>query len=165
MIEREAYRLAERIVTRGASEGLTVVTAESCTGGMVSSAITAVPGSSAAFTYGFVTYANEAKEDLLGVRKTTLETRGAVSRLVAEEMALGARARSSADISVSITGVAGPGGGTDEKPVGLVWFALAGPFGVIPERRLFHGSSRDFVRMQATRNALRLLLRGIDLSI
>lgn len=165
MIERECYRLAERIVARGASEGITAATAESCTGGLVSAAITAVPGSSAVFTHGFVTYANEAKEDMLGVRRETLVSRGAVSRRVAEEMALGARKRAVSDLAVSITGVAGPGGGTDAKPVGLVWFALLGPFGMIPERRMFHASSRDFVRLQATRMALRLLLRGIDLSL
>lgn len=165
MIERTAYSLAERLITRAASEGLTLVTAESCTGGLVSAAMTAVPGSSAAFTYGFVTYANEAKMDLLGVSPDTLAQRGAVSRRVAEEMAAGARQRSGADIAVSITGVAGPGGGTEAKPVGLVWFGLSGPFGVKTERRQFPAASRDFVRMMATRNALRLLSRGIDLSI
>lgn len=163
--DRLTLDLAERVVTRAASEGLTAVTAESCTGGLVSAALTSIPGSSAAFTHGFVTYANEAKIDLLGVQPRTLAARGAVSRRVAEEMAAGALRRSGADVAVSITGVAGPGGGTDAKPVGLVWFALAGPFGVTAERRLFPGTSRDFVRMLATRQALRLLLRGIGMAV
>lgn len=164
MIDQETRRLAEAVVTRAAADGLTAVTAESCTGGMVSASLTAVPGSSAAFTYGFVTYANEAKMDLLGVRQQTLRSRGAVSRLVAIEMAEGAMKRSGADLAVSITGVAGPGGGTDKKPVGLVWFAVSGPFGTLPDRRLFPDTSRDLVRTLATRNALRLLLRGISLA-
>lgn len=160
----QSRALAEKVVTRAAAEGITAVTAESCTGGLVSAALTSVPGSSAAFTYGFVSYANEAKIDLLGVSPATIADRGAVSRRVAEEMAMGAKARSGADIAVSITGVAGPGGGTTEKPVGLVWFGLAGAFGVISERKLFPDTSRDLVRTLAMRNALRLLLRGIDLS-
>ncbi|MEM9810896.1 MAG: CinA family protein [Pseudomonadota bacterium] len=164
-MDRQSSNLAEAVITKLASEGLTAVTAESCTGGLVSAALTSIPGSSAAFTYGFVTYANEAKEDLLGVQRSTLNTYGAVSRTVAEAMAHGATLRSGADIAVSITGVAGPGGGTARKPVGLVWFAISGPFGVLPERRLFPDTSRELVRTLATRTALRLLLRAISLSI
>ncbi|GGY40218.1 CinA family protein [Parvularcula lutaonensis] len=159
----QSRALAQKVITRAASEGLTAATAESCTGGLISAALTSVPGSSAVFTHGFVTYANEAKIDLLGVRKETLDDHGAVSRCVAMEMATGARARSGADIAVSVTGVAGPGGGTAEKPVGLVWFGLSGPFGTISDRRLFPGHCRDLVRTLAMRNGLRLLLRGIDL--
>ncbi|MEO1041517.1 MAG: CinA family protein [Pseudomonadota bacterium] len=158
-----SQRLAEAVVTQAASEGLTAVTAESCTGGLVSAALTSVPGSSAAFTYGFVTYANEAKQDLLGIPPELIRAHGAVSRQVAEAMAAGALARSGADISVAVTGVAGPGGGTAQKPVGLVWFALGGPFGIRAERRLFPDTSRDLVRMHAARTALRLLQRGIRL--
>ena len=163
MTDKVAHRLAEHVVQRAASEGLTIATAESCTGGMVSSALTAIPGSSAAFTFGFVTYANEAKTQLLGVAPSTLDAHGAVSRQVAEEMATGAVARSKANIAVAITGVAGPGGGTPDKPVGLVWFGLSGAFGTISEKKLFPGTSRELVRMLATRNALRLLSRGIGL--
>ncbi len=163
MTDPMTHRLAEQLVRRAASAGLTVATAESCTGGMVSAALTAIPGSSAAFTFGFVTYANEAKVEMLGVAPKTLDAHGAVSRQVAEEMANGAIRRSKADLAVAITGVAGPGGGTQEKPVGLVWFGLAGTFGTISEKKLFPGTSRDLVRTLATRNALRLLSRGIDL--
>ncbi len=105
--------------------GKTVSTAESCTGGMVASAITAVAGSSEVFGYGFVTYANEAKENLVGVEGGTLKTYGAVSSQTAMEMAKGAREKSGSDIGVSTTGIAGPGGGTDEKPVGLVYIAIS----------------------------------------
>ncbi|MEO1656943.1 MAG: CinA family protein [Pseudomonadota bacterium] len=164
MMDPVSQRLAESVITRAASEGVTAVTAESCTGGLVSAALTSIPGSSAAFTYGFVTYANEAKEDLLGVPPELIAGHGAVSRQVAEAMAAGALARSGADLSVSITGVAGPGGGTDDKPVGLVWFGLGGPFGIKTERRLFPDTSRDLVRTLAARTALRLLQRGIALS-
>lgn len=163
MIESSLSRLAERVITRAGSQGVTMVTAESCTGGLVSAALTAIPGSSAAFTYGFVTYANEAKQDLLGVSERSIADRGAVSRAVAEEMAAGARTRSGADLAVAITGVAGPGGGTSVKPVGLVWFALAGPFGVKTDRKLFPDTSRDLVRLLAARQALRSLERGIAL--
>lgn len=161
MIEPSLKRLAANVLTRAASAGLVVTTAESCTGGLVSAALTSVPGSSATFTHGFVTYANEAKTDLLGVKRETLEARGAVSRAVAAQMAEGALARSGADVAVSITGIAGPGGGTDAKPVGLVWFGLAGPFATMTERRLFPDTSRDLVRLLTARMALRLLERGL----
>ncbi|TKT79362.1 CinA family protein [Aquamicrobium sp. LC103] len=104
---------------------LMLATAESCTGGMVAAAVTDHAGSSAVVDRGFVTYSNEAKMDLLGVSSATLAAHGAVSRETALEMAEGALARSLADVAVSITGVAGPGGGSAEKPVGLVWFAIA----------------------------------------
>lgn len=164
MIEQSLARLAEEVITLAASEGVTLSTAESCTGGLVSAALTAVPGSSAAFSFGFITYANEAKEQLLGVKRSTLIARGAVSRLVATEMAAGALKNSGTDISVAVTGVAGPSGGTEKKPVGLVWFAIAGPFGVLPERRLFPDTSRDLVRLLAAKTALRMLKRGITLA-
>ncbi|NNU14814.1 CinA family protein [Parvularcula sp. ZS-1/3] len=165
MTDRQSIALVDEIIARASTEGLTIATAESCTGGMISSALTSVPGSSAAFTFGFVTYANGAKTSLLGVSEDILDEHGAVSREVAFDMAFGARQRASADIAVSVTGVAGPGGGTDEKPVGLVWFGLSGSFGTITERRVFPAGSRDFIRMQAARTALRLILRGIELSV
>ena len=103
----------------------TLATAESCTGGLVAGAITDIAGSSGWFDRGFVTYSNEAKVDLLGVRPETLARFGAVSEATVREMAAGALGRSRADIAVAVTGVAGPAGGTPEKPVGLVWFAWA----------------------------------------
>ena len=102
-----------------------LATAESCTGGGIAEAITRIPGSSAWFDRAFITYSNEAKIDMLGVNKATLDSVGAVSEAVAREMAEGALARSSADIAVAVTGIAGPDGGTPDKPVGTVWFAWA----------------------------------------
>ena len=106
-----------------AARGWKVATAESCTGGMIAGAITDIAGSSAWFERGFVTYSNEAKVELLGVRAETLARFGAVSEAAAREMVAGALERSRADIAVAVSGVAGPGGGTPEKPVGLVWLA------------------------------------------
>jgi len=154
------HRLAHSLVTGCTGRGLEVATAESCTGGMVSAALTSVPGSSAVFTHGFVTYANEAKTGILGVRQATLERLGAVSGEVAAEMAAGARARSGADFAVSITGIAGPGGGSTLKPVGLVWFGVAGPSSLRTERRVFAGPSRTVIQSRAAETALRLLLQA-----
>lgn len=103
--------------------GLYISTAESCTGGWVSAAITQIPGSSGWFDRGFITYSNEAKREMLGVRAKTLDTHGAVSKLVVEEMAKGAAKKSRATFAVSISGIAGPDGGTEDKPVGTVWMA------------------------------------------
>jgi nicotinamide-nucleotide amidase len=139
---------------------MTVATAESCTGGLVAAALTAVPGSSDVLGYGVVTYANEAKRDLLGVPDAALARHGAVSREVARAMAEGMRQLSSADVAVSITGIAGPGGGSVAKPVGLVWFGLATSDGVRTERRVFAGG-RDLVRERAVDTALMLLLRAL----
>jgi len=107
------------------SQGLTVTCAESCTGGGIASAITDVPGSSQWFHTGFVTYSNQAKQQLLGVSPDVLIAEGAVSQLVVQQMALGALKASEANIAVAVSGVAGPGGGTADKPVGLVWFCWA----------------------------------------
>ncbi len=137
-------------------KGLRMATAESCTGGLVAAAITAIPGASAVFTHGFVTYANEAKTELLGVPAELLAAVGAVSEPVARAMARGARARSGADVAVSITGIAGPDGGSAEKPVGTVWFGLAGPRGERTYHHIFQGG-RDAVRAQSAAFALGLL--------
>lgn len=137
-------------------KGLTLATAESCTGGLVAGAVTAIAGSSAVFTHGFVTYANEAKTQMLGVPEAMLAAHGAVSAQVARAMAEGARARAGVDYAVSTTGIAGPDGGSAEKPVGTVWFGLAGPGGSIAHHRLFQGN-RDEIRAQAVEFALRLL--------
>jgi nicotinamide-nucleotide amidase len=137
---------------------LTLTTAESCTGGMVAAALTAVAGSSAVYERGFVTYSNEAKTEILGVATSLLEKHGAVSEPVARAMAEGAIAHSRADISISVTGIAGPGGGTTEKPVGLVHFATArrdGP--TLSEKRIFAGD-RDAIRLAAVAVALRLIV-------
>lgn len=156
------WSLAQRIVDKAGAEGLMIAAAESCTGGMISAAITDVPGSSAVFDRGFVTYSNEAKAELLGVRTATIARHGAVSQWVAREMAKGAITNSRADIAVATTGIAGPSGGSDRKPVGLVWFALATRNGAVrAERRVFVSGDRNFVRERATETALMLALRAM----
>ena len=137
---------------------LTVVTAESCTGGGVGEAVTRTAGSSAWFDRGFVTYADEAKVDLLGVKQETIGSHGAVSEAVAREMAVGALHQSSADLAVAVTGVAGPGGGTAAKPVGLVWFAWATLDGEVRTRFEVFGGDRAAIRGQAVREALKGLV-------
>ena len=147
---------AEKLVELLKASGITCATAESCTGGMVGAAITAVPGSSEVYLGGVVSYANSVKEGVLGVSGRTLETVGAVSEECAVEMAEGVRKLTSADIAVSITGIAGPGGGSEEKPVGLVWFARATADGTISDKAIFPGS-RSEVREAAMRHALGLI--------
>lgn len=156
------WSLAQQIVDRAGAEGLVLATAESCTGGMIAAAITDVPGSSAVLDRGFVTYSNDAKSEMLGVAPATIARYGAVSRMVARAMAEGALNRSGADIAVSVTGIAGPSGGTAQKPVGLVWFALAARGAPTrTERRVFASGDRTFVRMRATEMALTMALRAI----
>lgn len=134
----------------------TCATAESCTGGGIGSAITAVPGSSEVFLGGIISYANSVKERVLGVRPETLASVGAVSSETAAQMADGARRVTGADIAVSVTGIAGPGGGSAEKPVGLVWFGLSSADGTRTEKAIFPGD-RDAVRKAAVTHALGIL--------
>jgi PncC family amidohydrolase len=138
--------------------GLTVATAESCTGGLVASAITDVGGSSGYFRGGLVVYSNDAKIALLGVAQEMLQTHGAVSAQVARAMALGARARLSADLAVAVTGVAGPGGGSASKPIGLTYVAVADAAGV-DVRRLVWTGDRLSNKQSSARAALELLLQ------
>ena len=130
-----------------------LVTAESCTGGWVAQAVTSIAGSSDWFERGYVTYSNAAKEELLGVRQATLKKHGAVSEETAREMAQGALARSKGTVALAVTGVAGPGGGTAEKPVGMVCFAWADKRGTRVETKNFSGD-RDAVRRQSVIRAL-----------
>lgn len=158
--------LAEAVITRAAGAGVTIAAAESCTAGLVSAALTDVPGSSAVFDRAFVTYSNEAKAEMLGVSPALITRHGAVSQPVARAMAAGALKGAlpgaHGSCAVAITGIAGPGGGTAEKPVGLVWFGLAASgHPVHTERHVFVGGRRDFVRMRAVETALRLLLRAL----
>lgn len=149
--------LAQQLGLSLKQKSLTLTTAESCTGGMLSAAITSIPGSSAWFERGFVTYSNQSKSDLLGIDSSIIKRYGAVSEQVAFQMAKGALAHSLADISISITGVAGPDGGTVDKPVGLVWFGLAQcGVGVQCFEQRFNGE-RAAVREQAVIFALELL--------
>lgn len=136
--------------------GKTCATAESCTGGMIGSMITAVPGSSEVYLGGVVSYANSVKAGILGVAGSTLTEEGAVSSKCASEMALGALRLTNADVAVSVTGIAGPGGGSDDKPVGLVWFAVATAEGVRTEKAIFAGD-RGKIRSQAAVHALGML--------
>ena len=141
--------------------GASLVAAESCTGGWVGQAVTAVSGSSAWFERGFVTYSNEAKQEMLGVRAQTLAAHGAVSEETAREMAAGALTRSRGTIAVAVTGVAGPGGGTDAKPVGMVCFAWARGNVVRAETRHFKGD-RESVRRQSVMRALQGVIEWLD---
>ena len=138
-----------------------LVTAESCTGGWVAQAVTAIAGSSEWFERGFVVYSNAAKEQMLGVSPDTLRRHGAVSEETARELARGALERSQGTIALSITGVAGPGGGTAEKPVGLVWFAWATKREVRSEISRFSGD-REAVRRQSVVRALEGVLEVLD---
>jgi nicotinamide-nucleotide amidase len=157
MPDEELLRLASRLGAALKARGLRLATAESCTGGWVGAAVTSVAGSSAWYERGFITYTNEAKRDMLGVGARTLADSGAVSEACVRAMAAGAVAHSRADTALAVSGIAGPGGGTPEKPVGLVWFAWALPGGEIrAEQRLFQGG-RQAVRRQAVEHALRRL--------
>ena len=138
---------AEAVVKILKEKNLTLSTAESCTGGMIGELITSVSGASEVYGFGFITYANEAKEQILGVKHETLEKFGAVSEETAREMALGAKRVSGSDISVSVTGIAGPGGGTKEKPVGLVYTAICFN-GKVETFKLLLKGDRESVRKQ-----------------
>lgn len=152
---------ARRLFDLMKDRGLMLATAESCTGGMVAVALTDIAGSSVVFDRGFVTYSNAAKVEMLGVPEPTLAAHGAVSRETALAMAEGALARSDADIAISVTGIAGPDGGTPQKPVGLVWFGLAGrAVGARAEMRLFADRGRAAIRHDAAVFALELAASG-----
>lgn len=152
--------LAAKVVAANREAGRTLALAESCTGGLVAAALTEIAGSSAVLDRGFVTYSNESKHELLGVSNEIIETFGAVSIACAWSMAQGALKHSRADVAVSISGIAGPDGGTPQKPVGTVVFAraLRGSDELLAEERHFDGASRAEVRRQAALVALELLL-------
>lgn len=158
----ELVEAAMRVVETNRAAGRRVVLAESCTGGLVSAALTEIPGSSDVVEGGFVTYSNDAKLDFIDVSQDVLDTFGAVSVATAWNMAQGALDRSKADVAVAITGVAGPGGGSAKKPVGTVVFARAergaDPANVIADRREFGDLGRGGIRLQAALVALELLL-------
>lgn len=155
--------LAVRFIAECRAAGILATTAESCTGGMIAAAITDISGSSAVLDRGFVTYSNEAKMEMLGVAKTTLDTHGAVSRETALEMAVGALAHSHATIALAVTGIAGPGGGSAQKPVGLVWFGIA-VAGRPPaaHTRVFEDRGRAFIRSETVRTALELGIAALS---
>jgi nicotinamide-nucleotide amidase len=154
----EIRSLARALLDLCKMRKLTIATAESCTGGLVCASLVDIPGSSAVVTFGFITYSNEAKHELLGVSDATLENFGAVSREAAVSMASGALTKAKADLTVAVTGIAGPGGATPGKPVGLVHLAVAARDGrVIAREKRFGAIGRTAVRMRSVVEALKLL--------
>lgn len=160
-ILKELFARSQALLDKARDAGVTISVAESCTGGLLGAAITAMPGSSEIFAGGFLTYSNALKMKLLSVSKETLKAHGAVSEATAREMASGTRERTGTSFAISVTGIAGPGGGTDEKPVGTVCFGLSGPNGTITQRQVFAGHSRNRVRDHAVLHALTMLIDAI----
>lgn len=160
LLPDDVVALAQRVIAENRAAGRKLALAESCTGGLVSAALTEIAGSSAVLDRGFVTYSNESKRDMLGVAEDIIDTLGAVSVATAWAMAQGALKHSDADVAVAISGIAGPDGGSEMKPVGTVVFAraLRGDDEVHAEERRLDGSSRAAVRHQAALVALELLL-------
>lgn len=159
--DRELFELASEVVAANRAAGRCIATAESCTGGLVAAALTEVPGVSEVFGRGFVTYSNEAKIELLGVSSDILDTLGAVSEATAWAMAQGALNKSGADVAVAVSGIAGPGGGSEKKPIGTVVFARALKIEgnvVVADTHQFGDLGRSEIRRQAALVALRLLL-------
>ena len=163
MLEEHLLQHAGRVLEKAQKAGVRIATAESCTGGLLAACLTEIPGASAVFERGFITYSNAAKTELLGVPASLLDEFGAVSEEVARAMAEGALEHSDARLAIAITGVAGPTGGSPEKPVGLVCFGLAqkdkdnGHIRLDSEPRLFGAIGRAQVRQHATETALGLL--------
>lgn len=160
MFPAALYMLAEKVLDEARKKGLRLATAESCTGGLIAGLLTDVPGSSDVVERGFVTYSNEAKADLLGIPLSLIQDHGAVSEIVARAMAEGAVQKSIAQIAVAVTGIAGPGGGTPDKPVGLVHMAVAREGRTtLHEEHRFGDIGRAEIRLKTVEAALRLILR------
>lgn len=164
MIDTAVLTAAEHLLTSCRAAGLRVVTAESCTGGLIAATLTALAGSSEVLDRSFVTYSNAAKTEMLGVPPALIGRLGAVSSEVANAMALGALARSAADLAVSVTGIAGPGGGSAEKPVGLVWFGVAIRGARASCMMQVFAGDRTAVRRQTVYKALELLAARVSRS-
>ncbi|WP_310620425.1 CinA family protein [Flexibacterium corallicola] len=162
MIDLEQlHSKAEHLILHCRQNKIKISTAESCTGGLLSAVLTGIPGSSQVFERGAVTYSNEAKHEMLGVPTDLIEAHGAVSEQVAHAMAEGALLRSRANIAISITGIAGPDGGTSQKPVGLVHFCVASTqSGFSSDHKIFTSEGRNSIRSDATENALDLLIQA-----
>ena len=154
--------LASAVIKQATAINCKIATAESCTGGLISSCLTAIPGSSDAFICSFVTYSNETKTRLLGIPVDAIADYGAVSDVVAAAMAEGAVAHSGADLAVAVTGIAGPGGGTTDKPVGLVYLSLAQVGDDAVVKRYVFAGTRDDIRRSAVGAALELMLSGLE---
>ena len=162
--QRKLKQLAITLGEALTRENLTIATAESCTGGWIAKLITDISGSSEWFGYGFVTYSNAAKAGLLGVSEEILASDGAVSEAAVRQMAAGARAASGADLALAVSGVAGPGGGSPDKPVGTVWFAWAGPGDRLSTELLRFPGNRDAVRRATAGHALKGMLDIVNLT-
>lgn len=159
MFPADILAISEKIIREFSAAGLMVSTAESCTGGLIASALTEISGSSAVVDRGFVTYTNTAKMEMLGVQEETLARFGAVSEETARQMVHGALFRSRAAVAVAVTGIAGPGGGSSEKPVGLVHLAAKSRRGELIHRKMLYGDiGRDKVRLATVATALEMLL-------
>ncbi len=162
MFPPDIQNLAQQVIMRFTEQKQRIVMAESCTGGLVAAALTEIPGSSIVFERGFVSYSNDSKIDLLGVLPELLERFGAVSPEVAEAMAEGALTYSHAQVAVAITGIAGPGGATTGKAIGMVCFGLATREGARLHYQCDFKGNRQLIRLQATEEALRLLLSTLE---
>lgn len=159
MTDMELLRLSALTGEYLKEKKATITCAESCTGGWIAKVLTDISGSSAWFEQGFVTYSNEAKQSLVGVSGESLQQSGAVSEAVVTEMAQGAQRVANADYALSVSGIAGPDGGSDEKPVGTVWFGFAAPDGIVVARRQIFSGDREAVRRQSVAYALETLHR------
>jgi nicotinamide-nucleotide amidase len=158
MLDRDIFEAAASLIKLCVERKLIIATAESCTGGLVAGALTAIPGSSAVLDRGFVTYSNAAKQQMLGVPPATLRAYGEVSRQTAEAMAQGVLVKSKVDLAVAVTGIAGPGGGSAAKPVGLVHFSAASRDGTsMHDAKRYGDIGRDEVRLMSVLQALRML--------
>ncbi len=158
----EIFGLSSKLVETCRARGMTIATAESCTGGLIGAAITATSGSSAIFRGGIIAYHNDIKINQLSVSPDTLKARGAVSRHIAEEMAKGSRENLGVDMAVSVTGIAGPSGGTIDKPVGTVWIGLATHEGVVATLHNFPDMSRNKVRDYSCLAAIEAMLDALE---
>ena len=159
----KVYKLAEQVIRMAQEQRRTISTAESCTGGGIGAALTAINGSSEVYVGGIISYSNAVKTSLLGVLKKTIKKHGAVSRQTAKAMAKGARKTLSTDIAISVTGIAGPTGGSPDKPVGTVWIGLAVQGqNASAQHFLFEGDGRENVRDETIIAALEILLRALN---
>ena len=161
LISDDESSLEKTVVRLLTEKGIKFATAESCTGGLIANRITNVPGASDVFTHGFVTYANAAKSEMLGVSQKDIETSGAVSEIVARAMAEGALKKSGAGISVAVTGIAGPGGGTEDKPVGTAWIAVAVLGGQTESFSVYHPRNRKDFKLAVSQSALEAVRRRL----
>ena len=161
MFPSDILIIANKLVKITNEKKITLSTAESCTGGLIAGAITEIPGSSSVFHRGYVTYSNFAKQQVLNVQSHELEKFGAVSKEVASQMAMGAKLTSNVDISIAVTGIAGPSGGTVEKPIGTVCIALAFKENIKVKDFLFKGD-RTEIRMSTVRTALEIVVKEIN---